>query len=305
MPPRRRLGEVLVEAGMIDEFQLRAALSDQKRWGRPLGATLVKLGFVEEEELLRVLSRQLDVPLVDLRGKRIAPEALATLPLEIAEKSHCIPLFKKREGGHDVLYLGMEDPTDLAVLDDLAFRTGLVIRPVLLGPGQLGEALERYYHRFEWEEEKEAAAGFETPVEPGDTAPLVFKPEEPEARTPHTLGPEMLEREETRSPPSQTLRPTDESEFEFAVEIPPAPPEAPGVAFAAEARLGPEFITDVASDPASQRPLAPPLAPKRREVPTRTILRAVTQLLVDKGVITRVELMERVRKLEGSEPGAD
>jgi len=296
MPPRRRLGEVLVEAGMIDEFQLRAALSDQKRWGRPLGATLVKLGFVQEEELLRVLSRQLDVPLVDLRGKRIAPEALAVLPLEIAEKAHCIPLFKKREGGRDVLYLGMEDPTDLAVLDDLAFRTGLVMRPVLLGPGQLGEAVERYYHRFEWEEEKQAAPGFETPVEPGDTAPLVFKPEEPALHTPRTLGPEMLEREETGLAPRAALRPAEECEFDFALEAPLPPPGPEGDACVAEARLGPEFITDVASEPARQpRPEPAPLKP--RDVPTRTILRAITQLLVDRGVITRAELMERVRAL--------
>ena len=72
------LGEILVESGMIDGFQLRSALADQKRWGRPLGVTLVKLGFVDEEELLRMLSRQLDVAIVDLKGKRIAVHGLGS-----------------------------------------------------------------------------------------------------------------------------------------------------------------------------------------------------------------------------------
>ena len=79
MAPKRKLGEILVESGMIDGFQLRSALADQKRWGRPLGVTLVKIGFVDEEELLRMLSRQLDVAIVDLHGKRIAPEAAQSL----------------------------------------------------------------------------------------------------------------------------------------------------------------------------------------------------------------------------------
>lgn len=318
---RRRLGELLVEIGLIDDFQLRAALSDQKRWGRPLGATLVKLGFVAEDELVRVLARHLDVPIVDLQGKRIAPEALALLPVEVAEKSRCVPLFKKREGGAEALYLGMEDPTDLAVVDELSFRTGLKIQPVLVGPSQLADAIERHYHKLEWEEEQErAAAGFELPVEPGDTAPLVFRPPAPEVRTPRVVGPEQLERD----PSPHAAAPIGERELVLengasperdaagwrrARPVPSAPPAAPAQA-AAPRDLGPEFIVErPASAPASAaaRASAPTRVPeaKPREVPTRLILRALTQILIEKGLIGRGDLMERVRALERADDGSE
>jgi hypothetical protein len=315
---RRRLGELLVEIGLIDDFQLRSALSDQKRWGRPLGATLVKLGFVAEDELVRVLSRHLDVPIVDLQGRRIAPEALALLPVEVAEKSRCVPLFKKREGGAETLYLGMEDPTDLAVVDELSFRTGLKIQPVLVGPSQLADAIERHYHKLEWEEEQErAAAGFELVVEPGDTAPLVFRPPPPHVRTPMVVGPEQLERDPSAhgAAPASTAAPIGERELVLENGAGPQPDtdgwaSAPFARAAAPSDLGPEFIVERparAPAPASARAPAPTPVPdaKPREVPTRLILRALTQILIEKGLIARGDLMERVCALERADDGGD
>jgi hypothetical protein len=324
MAPKRKLGEILVESGMIDGFQLRSALADQKRWGRPLGVTLVKLGFVDEEELLRMLSRQLDVAIVDLHGKRIAPEALAMLPVEVAEKHRCVPLFKKREAGADVLYLGMEDPTDLAVLDDLAFRTGLKVKPVLVGPTQLTETIERHYHKVEWDEDDEGppTATFETPIEAGDTAPLVFRPgtQSAEREEPRVVGPELREGEvqplagaepEPLVPPSAD--PSD-SAFDFAKPLesdaPAAPPAETQPAPAPAPRTHDEplefnFERPGPTPPSeSSRPtLSSETAPaspgaKPRDVSTRVILRAVTHLLIEKGIITREELMEQVRASE-------
>jgi len=302
MAPRRRLGEILVGCGMIDEFQLRSALSDQKRWGRPLGVTLVRLGFVEEPELLRVLSRQLDTPVVDLEGKRIAPEALALLPVEIVEKYRCIPLFKKREGGIEVLYVGMEDPTDLRVADDLAFRTGLTIRCALVGPTQLDEAIERHYHKFGWDDdlELEDELGFETPVEPGDTAPLILEPDRPAPgrRSSPVVGPEMLESE------SPTARGGGRSGASGVAARHPSPQDAgAGAARPSPPERGPEPTAEGAEEARAPRSAPAPAAGsapagKPREVPTRVILRAVTQLLVEKGVITRQELLERVRAVD-------
>jgi len=312
MAPKRRLGEILVGCGMIDEFQLRSALSDQKRWGRPLGVTLVRLGFVEEPELLRVLSRQLDTPVVDLQGKRIAPEALALLPVEIVEKYRCIPLFKKREGGLEVLYVGMEDPTDLRVADDLAFRTGLTIRCALVGPTQLDEAIERHYHKFGWDDdlELEGEAGFETPVEPGDTAPLILEPERPVPgrRSSRVMGPEVLESESpearggARSRASGTAAETSSRGDADASDARPPPSSRPE-SEPAHGAGHPGEASAHRTEP--ERAASPAAASKPREVPTRVILRAVTQLLVEKGVITRQELLERVRAVDdGNAPGA-
>jgi hypothetical protein len=139
------LGEILVEAGVIDEMQLASALGEQSRWGRRLGVTLVKLGMVEEGHLIRALATQLDLPVASLAGKRIAEDVIALVPSQFASEHGVMPLFVKREGAKAQLFLGMEDPSNLAVLDDLSFLTGMEIHPVMVGPTELGEAIDRYY----------------------------------------------------------------------------------------------------------------------------------------------------------------
>ncbi|MEZ4332914.1 MAG: hypothetical protein R3F35_14220 [Myxococcota bacterium] len=146
MRDRPRVGEILLEAGIIDEMQLAAALGEQTRWGRRLGMTLVKLGMVQEGQLVRALARQFDMPVASLAGKKIAPEVIALVPARVAIDHTVIPLFTKKDGPKGQLFLGMEDPSDLGVLDDLAFRTGMAIRPVMVGPTELGEAIDRYYN---------------------------------------------------------------------------------------------------------------------------------------------------------------
>lgn len=146
MRDRPKVGEILLEAGIIDEMQLASALGEQARWGRRLGMTLIKLGMVQEGQLVRALARQFDMPVASLAGKKIAPEVIALVPARVAIEHTVIPLFTKKDGPKGQLFLGMEDPSDLGVLDDLAFRTGMAIRPVMVGPTELGEAIDRYYN---------------------------------------------------------------------------------------------------------------------------------------------------------------
>jgi type IV pilus assembly protein PilB len=146
MRERARIGEILVAAGVIDERQLDAALGEQARWGKRIGVTLIKMGMVEEAQLIRGLAMQLDLPVARLAGKRIAPEVIALVPARLASEHGVIPLFTRGEGRDAQLYLGMEDPSNIEVLDDLGFRTGLEIQPVMMGPSEIGEAIDRYYH---------------------------------------------------------------------------------------------------------------------------------------------------------------
>jgi hypothetical protein len=145
MSEKPRVGEILVRAGVIDELQLSSALGEQSRWGRRLGVTLIKMGMVEEGHLVRALARQLDLPVASLAGKRIPDDVIALVPMRVASEHGVIPLFVKKEGETGQLFLGMEDPSNLAVLDDLSFRTGMEIHPVMVGPSELGEAMDRYY----------------------------------------------------------------------------------------------------------------------------------------------------------------
>jgi Type II secretion system (T2SS), protein E, N-terminal domain len=75
-----RIGELLVAQGTISEDQLRAGLLEQKRTGRRLGEVLVELGVLGERDFLKTLAGQLEIPLVDLRTVTPEPEALARIP---------------------------------------------------------------------------------------------------------------------------------------------------------------------------------------------------------------------------------
>ncbi len=145
MPKRLRIGELLIKSGRISEDQLHAALAEQKRTGRPLGGTLVRMGFIGEGDLVEALARQLSLPVVRLDGKRLEPEVLKLIPVKLAQKYRCLPLFVKHDGGAGVLFLGMEYPSDLAAVDDLSFHAGMEIQPVLVAPSELHEAIDRYY----------------------------------------------------------------------------------------------------------------------------------------------------------------
>lgn len=145
MAEKRKLGEMLLEAGLINEFQLRKALSDQRQWRRPLGSTLINMGFVSEADLMRVLSDQLCYPVADLDGKIVEPEVIELVSYEIATEHHCMPLAVQPKGAITKLYLAMFDPTNLAVIDDIGFRTGHEVCPVLVGDQQLEDAIQRSY----------------------------------------------------------------------------------------------------------------------------------------------------------------
>jgi hypothetical protein len=131
------LGQILVQAGVIDEFQLRAALEEHQRCGHRLGITLVRLGFLAEHDLVRALAAQLELPIVKLEGKRVDPEVLALVPQAVAEKHNVLPLFLKDLGAGQELYVGMENPCDRIALEDVARHADLAVEPVIVAASEL------------------------------------------------------------------------------------------------------------------------------------------------------------------------
>ncbi|RMG95890.1 MAG: hypothetical protein D6708_02835 [Candidatus Dadabacteria bacterium] len=136
-----------MDAGLITETQLQAALSSQKTWGGKLGSTLVRMGFVKEEDILRCLSAQLRLPAVDFRKVRISPRALAAVPLRIAEKYHVIPVALKEESGKKSVILAMADPTNLDAISEIEFQTGVNVRPVVATESGITRAINYYYRK--------------------------------------------------------------------------------------------------------------------------------------------------------------
>jgi type IV pilus assembly protein PilB len=140
---RKRLGELLVMAGAIDEFQLQSALGEQRRWGRHLGATLVEMGLLDEITLVRTLSQQLNIPAVDLEKVSIEPTALRYLDYDLCSQYSCIP-FRYEERGR-FLYVAMTDPTNMEVYDRLRVHTRCNLRPHLAGPKAIEVMVRRKY----------------------------------------------------------------------------------------------------------------------------------------------------------------
>jgi len=138
---KKRLGEMLLEAGLIDELQLNAALGQQRQWGGKLGSVLIKMGFVDEQNAASVLEKQLGVKCVSLENMEIPQRALQAIKHEIAKKYCIMPLDLDK----NILSIAIADPTDVKTLDDLSFMFGVRIRPVLAFESDIKNAIARCY----------------------------------------------------------------------------------------------------------------------------------------------------------------
>ncbi len=138
-----RLGDLLVQAGLISEAQLQTALQDQKRTGSKLGRTVVDLGFVDEVRLLTALSEQLKIPFIDLKHFKFDQALVQSLPEAMARRFRAIVL--SREGGG--LLVGMSDPLDLFALDEMDRILKVRVQPAVVREAELLATLETVYRR--------------------------------------------------------------------------------------------------------------------------------------------------------------
>src|ERR1700737_968289 len=199
MPPRKRLGQLLTELGVIDEHQLQSALGHQKQWGGKLGAVLVQKGFCAEEAMVSALAKHLGMPRVRLAEVKVDPRAVKYVSKQIAEKLHVFPYDISGSGRSEVVTIAMSDPTDLSAVDQLAFHTGKRIKPMLCGDSEIVGAILQYYS-----DERAASApaapkpaapvaaaakpapaapAFPRRIEPTAPAPSLLQPQPPAART--------------------------------------------------------------------------------------------------------------------------
>ena len=140
-----RLGDLLVEQGLITDDQLKLALQEQKKMGRKLGNTLVELGMIDEDSILNLLSGQLSIPLIDLRNFNYNEEVVRTLSESIARRYRAIVL---EDRASDYL-VGMADPTDLYALDEIQEKLSKPVSQAIVRESDLLEAFDKVYRRTE------------------------------------------------------------------------------------------------------------------------------------------------------------
>lgn len=144
---KRRLGELLIEAGLIDEVQLTVALGLQKQTGLKLGMQLMKLGFIGEAELSQYLMDETDFN-TPLTKRNISKAAIDAVPSELAFNLKVMPIAYAGK----TIVMAMADPNDLKLLDNLAFRLGKQIHAVKALEWDIDNALLKYYKHFSDEE---------------------------------------------------------------------------------------------------------------------------------------------------------
>jgi type IV pilus assembly protein PilB len=144
MTMRKRIGELLVEVGALDPFQLESALAHQRRWGGRLGSAIVHLGFLREDQVLSAVGHQLGVSYVSLWDKVVPRDVVSLLPEKVMRARKVLPLARLCEHRRGPLLVALSDPANLAVLDELSFATGLEIRPVLASEAELDRAIDAH-----------------------------------------------------------------------------------------------------------------------------------------------------------------
>ena len=145
---RIRLGDVLVESGVISSEQLEEGLKLQKGTGRKLGETLVDEGIATEEAIARALSDQLGYEMVDLQNIAIPEDVLGLVPGNVLERYKVLP-FEYAPDNMNVIRVAMADPMDMAAMDDIAIITNLQVEPVVSTTRSIMLALDKYYGNVE------------------------------------------------------------------------------------------------------------------------------------------------------------
>lgn len=141
-----RLGDLLVDKGLITDEQLKLALSEQKKLGKKLGGTLIELGMIDENSILNLLSNQLNIPLVDLiHGEKLNEETVRKLPETLARRYRAILL---KDNEHECL-LGMADPTDIYALDEIQKKLNKNIKQAIVRESHLLQVFDKVYRKTE------------------------------------------------------------------------------------------------------------------------------------------------------------
>jgi type IV pilus assembly protein PilB len=141
MQRRKRIGEHLVAAGVLDEESLTRALEIQNTENKRIGQILIDMGVISDEEIANALASQLNIPLLRLKNLDIPRETITLVTSQTAETKILIPV--KATGNR--LLIAMADPLDSEAIQDIRFQTGMSIEVAVSPEGDIREAFNRHY----------------------------------------------------------------------------------------------------------------------------------------------------------------
>ncbi|WP_077358346.1 GspE/PulE family protein [Virgibacillus halodenitrificans] len=144
MITRKRLGDLLKDAGLVTEEQVMEALETKKE-DQKLGDALLEHGYITERQLIEVLEFQLGIPHVSLYRYPVDENVLQFVSRDVAQKNYIIPL-KFQDNS---LMIAMKDPMDYYIIDDLELSSGFPISPVIAAKDDILFAINKYYFKSE------------------------------------------------------------------------------------------------------------------------------------------------------------
>jgi Type II secretion system (T2SS), protein E, N-terminal domain len=144
---RKRIGELLLERGVITRDQLSLGLAAQQRTRQRLGVTLIQLGSISEVQLAQVLAQSLGLATVDLRQVQVDWSAVHMLRARFCETHELFPFAIDKSTPKKRVMVALSDPLNDPALKEIEFTTGLEVAPYVSTYSQIRAAVLRYYHK--------------------------------------------------------------------------------------------------------------------------------------------------------------
>lgn len=144
MKAQKKLGEILIEGGLLTQEQLRQALISKKNTQLKLGEFLVRQGILSESQLIDFLSEQLKIEKYHPEKYPLDLSLANIIPAEIAQKHHVVPLVRKA----NLLTIGVTDPLDIRALDTVEAVTNIEVEPVICADQQLNQLIGSLYGAY-------------------------------------------------------------------------------------------------------------------------------------------------------------
>ncbi|UCD93741.1 MAG: Flp pilus assembly complex ATPase component TadA [Candidatus Zixiibacteriota bacterium] len=138
---RKKIGDILIEKGLISREQLAEALKKQDTSGHKVGQILVENGLITEDQLIQTMSERLEIPKISLESIVIDPLVVGLIPVEVARRYCLIPVF--RIG--NVLTVAMADPLNIIAIEELKYLTKCDIKRVITSRSKINAAIDQYY----------------------------------------------------------------------------------------------------------------------------------------------------------------
>jgi hypothetical protein len=282
--PRNRIGEILVKARVIDEMQLRSALAQHDQWGGRLSRIIADMGIAKEDTLTEAIAQGLGMQRVQL-GTAKDVGALAKLDVGLAEQKGVFPVSLRDNG--KTLVLAMADPTDLQTIDQVAARSRTRVVPVVAGDREIQNAILRHYrnqdpavtHSSHSSPSRSSSASSSSSSGDEEEFKVVDMSGKTVVKAIADIAPNMARENATRQQPAAAPAPSrpggTSSATDMLDEILSASPSPAEV-------FSPEEMQRLQAVQANQEK-------------SSKILRALLELLLEKGMVQQRELAARMR----------